>query len=78
MEVALEFSKKHGLHDILRVVTLEKNRGKGGGVTHGFRHVRENMSFSPMRMEPRGSAIWESLSRGWKMWLTALTEGCHR
>jgi dolichyl-phosphate beta-glucosyltransferase len=39
-EVALEFSKKHALHDVLRVVSLEKNRGKGGGVTHGFRHVR--------------------------------------
>ncbi len=25
---------------MLRVVTLEKNRGKGGGVTHGLRHVR--------------------------------------
>ena len=40
VDVALDFSKKRGLHDILRVVTLEKNRGKGGGVTHGFRHVR--------------------------------------
>ena len=40
VDVALEFSRKHGLHDILRVVTLEKNRGKGGGVTHGLRHVR--------------------------------------
>ncbi|KAF3767869.1 family 2 glycosyltransferase [Cryphonectria parasitica EP155] len=40
VDVALEFSRKHGLHDILRIVTLEKNRGKGGGVTHGFRHVR--------------------------------------
>jgi dolichyl-phosphate beta-glucosyltransferase len=40
VEVALEFSRKNGLHDILRVITLEKNRGKGGGVTHGFRHVR--------------------------------------
>ncbi|KAK3352984.1 nucleotide-diphospho-sugar transferase [Lasiosphaeria hispida] len=39
-EVALEFSRKHGLHDIIRVVTLTKNRGKGGGVTHGLRHVR--------------------------------------
>lgn len=39
-EVALEFSRQYGLHDILRVVTLEKNRGKGGGVTHGLRHVR--------------------------------------
>jgi cellulose synthase/poly-beta-1,6-N-acetylglucosamine synthase-like glycosyltransferase len=40
VEVVLEFSKRKGLHDVLRVVTLEKNRGKGGGVTHGFRHVR--------------------------------------
>lgn len=40
VDVALGFSAKKGLHDVLRVVTLEKNRGKGGGVTHGFRHVR--------------------------------------
>ncbi|KAB5572035.1 glycosyltransferase family 2 protein [Coniochaeta sp. 2T2.1] len=40
VEVALDFSRRKGLHDVLRVVTLEKNRGKGGGVTHGFRHVR--------------------------------------
>ncbi|KAI2618872.1 glycosyltransferase family 2 protein [Hypoxylon sp. NC1633] len=40
VEVALDFAREHGLHDILRVVTLEKNRGKGGGVTHGLRHVR--------------------------------------
>ncbi|XDG06823.1 hypothetical protein ABKA04_006438 [Annulohypoxylon sp. FPYF3050] len=39
-QVALEFAREHGLHDILRVVTLERNRGKGGGVTHGLRHVR--------------------------------------
>jgi dolichyl-phosphate beta-glucosyltransferase len=40
VEVALSFSRKHKLHDILRVVKLEKNRGKGGAVTHGLRHVR--------------------------------------
>ncbi|OTA91655.1 glycosyltransferase family 2 protein [Hypoxylon sp. CO27-5] len=40
VDVALEFSREHGLHDILRVISLEKNRGKGGGVTHGLRHVR--------------------------------------
>ncbi|KAK5660281.1 hypothetical protein OQA88_12821 [Cercophora sp. LCS_1] len=40
VDVALEVSRKHGLHDVVRVVTLEKNRGKGGGVTHGLRHVR--------------------------------------
>ncbi|CCC06945.1 hypothetical protein SMACR_00968 [Sordaria macrospora] len=40
VDIALEFSRQHNLHDILRIVTLEKNRGKGGGVTHGLRHVR--------------------------------------
>ncbi|KAF2972344.1 hypothetical protein GQX73_g1254 [Xylaria multiplex] len=40
VDVALKFAREHGLHDILRIVTLEKNRGKGGGVTHGLRHVR--------------------------------------
>lgn len=40
VEVALSFARKHGLHDILRVVKLAKNRGKGGAVTHGLRHVR--------------------------------------
>lgn len=40
VEVALDFAHKHDLDDILRVVTLVKNRGKGGGVTHGLRHVR--------------------------------------
>lgn len=40
VEVALDFSRKHHLHDILRIVKLAKNRGKGGAVTHGFRHVR--------------------------------------
>ncbi|KAI0102094.1 glycosyltransferase family 2 protein [Nemania sp. FL0031] len=40
VDVALQFAREHGLHDILRVVTLERNRGKGGGVTHGLRHAR--------------------------------------
>lgn len=40
VDVVLDFAKEHGLHDVIRVVTLEKNRGKGGGVTHGLRHVR--------------------------------------
>ncbi|KAH7150107.1 nucleotide-diphospho-sugar transferase [Dactylonectria estremocensis] len=40
VDVVLQFAKDNGLHDILRVVTLETNRGKGGCVTHGFRHVR--------------------------------------
>lgn len=40
VDVALEFARKNQLHDILRVCTLEENRGKGGAVTHGLRHVR--------------------------------------
>lgn len=40
IDVALRVSQKHNLHDILRVCTLKQNRGKGGAVTHGFRHVR--------------------------------------
>lgn len=40
VDVALRVSKKHQLHDIMRIVPLRENRGKGGAVTHGFRHVR--------------------------------------
>lgn len=40
VDVALEFAHEKKLHDVIRIVTLEKNRGKGGGVTHGLRHVR--------------------------------------
>ncbi|KFH43718.1 Dolichyl-phosphate beta-glucosyltransferase-like protein [Hapsidospora chrysogenum ATCC 11550] len=40
VDVVLDFARKNSLHDVIRVVTLEKNRGKGGGVTHGLRHVR--------------------------------------
>lgn len=39
-QVVLEFSQKHALHDVLRFINLDKNRGKGGAVTHGLRHVR--------------------------------------
>lgn len=38
-QVALDFAKKHQSGSI-RVVTLVRNRGKGGAVTHGMRHVR--------------------------------------
>ncbi|KAK1252441.1 hypothetical protein MKX08_003628 [Trichoderma sp. CBMAI-0020] len=40
VDVVLDFAQNNGLDDVLRVVSLAKNRGKGGGVTHGFRHVR--------------------------------------
>lgn len=39
---ALNFARElHGeISSSIRVVTLQKNRGKGGAVTHGMRHVR--------------------------------------
>ncbi|OJJ41576.1 hypothetical protein ASPWEDRAFT_101905 [Aspergillus wentii DTO 134E9] len=40
-EVAFGFARDHGLAPgAIRVVTLSQNRGKGGAVTHGMRHVR--------------------------------------
>ncbi|RDA95074.1 hypothetical protein CP533_2135 [Ophiocordyceps camponoti-saundersi (nom. inval.)] len=40
VDVVLDFCRRKQLHDVLRVVSLTINRGKGGAVTHGFRHVR--------------------------------------
>ncbi|KAL5113187.1 dolichyl-phosphate beta-glucosyltransferase [Pleosporales sp. CAS-2024a] len=40
VDKALDFAKEHQLNQRLRVITLEENRGKGGAVTHGMRHVR--------------------------------------
>ena len=40
VDVVLEFAGKNNLKDVIRVVTLSRNRGKGGSVTHGLRHVR--------------------------------------
>ncbi len=41
-ETALNFARHlgSGLSSSIRVVSLQKNRGKGGAVTHGMRHVR--------------------------------------
>ncbi|KUI68234.1 Dolichyl-phosphate beta-glucosyltransferase [Cytospora mali] len=65
IDVVLEFSRIHNLHDILRVVNLEKNRGKGGAVTHGFRHVRgEYIVFA----DADGASRFSDLGR--------LIEGC--
>lgn len=35
-----ELHSTHIPHGSIRVITLEENRGKGGAVTHGMRHVR--------------------------------------
>jgi len=41
VRVALDFASKLKLRDSsIRVITLSHNRGKGGAVTHGLRHVR--------------------------------------
>lgn len=39
---ALQFARDHGPETAasIRVVSLQENRGKGGAVTHGMRHVR--------------------------------------
>uniref|UniRef100_A0A8H7NND5 Glycosyltransferase 2-like domain-containing protein n=1 Tax=Bionectria ochroleuca TaxID=29856 RepID=A0A8H7NND5_BIOOC len=60
VDVALEFSRENKLHDVLRVVSLERNRGKGGGVTHGLRHVRGNMCSLLTRTAPQSSAMLPS------------------
>ncbi|KAI9752132.1 MAG: dolichyl-phosphate beta-glucosyltransferase [Lichina confinis] len=44
-EIALRHARAHGVgrpdsSGSMRVVSLERNRGKGGAVTHGMRHVR--------------------------------------
>ncbi|ELR03506.1 hypothetical protein GMDG_01257 [Pseudogymnoascus destructans 20631-21] len=40
VSTALRFSHAHSLHSTLRIISLHRNRGKGGAVTHGLRHVR--------------------------------------
>ena len=41
IETALSFAHEHNLREgAIRILALEENRGKGGAVTHGMRHVR--------------------------------------
>ncbi|OTB06393.1 glycosyltransferase family 2 protein [Hypoxylon sp. CI-4A] len=65
VEVALDFAREHELHDVLRVVTLARNRGKGGGVTHGLRHVRGEYA---LFADADGASRFSDLAR--------LVEGC--
>jgi dolichyl-phosphate beta-glucosyltransferase len=65
VDVALAFSRKYGLHDILRICTLKENRGKGGAVTHGFRHVRGAYT---VFADADGASKFEDLAK--------LVEGC--
>jgi dolichyl-phosphate beta-glucosyltransferase len=66
VDIALAFSRKYNLHDILRVCTLEHNRGKGGAVTHGFRHVRGAYAIF---VDADGASKFEDLAK--------LVKGCH-
>lgn len=65
VDVCLRFSRRHGLHDVLRIVTLAKNRGKGGGVTHGLRHARGKYA---VFADADGASRFSDVSR--------LIEGC--
>jgi dolichyl-phosphate beta-glucosyltransferase len=65
VDVALAFSRKNQLHDVLRVCTLKENRGKGGAVTHGFRHVRGEYAIFA---DADGASKFEDLAK--------LVEGC--
>jgi dolichyl-phosphate beta-glucosyltransferase len=66
VDVALAFSRRHSLHDILRICTLKENRGKGGAVTHGFRHVRGAYAIFA---DADGASKFEDLAK--------LVEGCN-
>lgn len=66
VDVALAFSRKYGLHDTLRICTLKENRGKGGAVTHGFRHVRGAYT---VFADADGASRFEDLAK--------LVEGCN-
>ena len=65
VDVALAFSRRNNLHDILRICTLKENRGKGGAVTHGFRHVRGAYA---VFADADGASRFEDLAK--------LVEGC--
>ena len=66
VDVALAFSRKHELHDTMRICTLKENRGKGGAVTHGFRHVRGAYA---VFADADGASRFEDLAK--------LVEGCN-
>jgi len=65
VNVALAFAKKNNLHDIMRICTLRRNRGKGGAVIHGFRHTRGAYT---VFADADGASQFEDLKK--------LVEGC--
>lgn len=60
VNLALHIAADHSLGDNFRVVKLEKNRGKGGAVTHGMRHARgQYVLFA----DADGASTFEDLSK---------------
>lgn len=57
----------HIPHGSIRVITLEENRGKGGAVTHGMRHVRGRYV---VFADADGASRFEDLGK--------LVEGCQK
>jgi len=63
----IEAKSTHIPHGSIRVVSLEENRGKGGAVTHGMRHIRgEYVVFA----DADGASRFSDLGR--------LVDGCER
>lgn len=60
VDVALAFSRRNKLHDMLRICSLKHNRGKGGAVTHGFRHVRGEYT---LFVDADGASRFEDLAK---------------
>lgn len=63
----LETKSTHIPHGSIRVVQLEENRGKGGAVTHGMRHVRGEYA---VFADADGASRFSDLGK--------LVEGCER
>jgi dolichyl-phosphate beta-glucosyltransferase len=60
--LALKLAQQH-LHSDIRVVTLEKNLGKGGAVRHGMLHARGNRL---LMVDADGASRFEDLELLWK------------
>jgi dolichyl-phosphate beta-glucosyltransferase len=60
--LALKLAQRH-LESDIRVVTLEKNLGKGGAVRHGMLHARGNRL---LMVDADGASRFEDLELLWK------------
>jgi dolichyl-phosphate beta-glucosyltransferase len=60
--LALSFAEAHAGSDI-RIVTMDKNVGKGGAVRHGFMHARGERL---LMVDADGASRFEDLEKLWK------------